>query len=127
VSNRPRPKTRPKTRHPRTPNRNTLRAIRGWLTAGQLESALAWTIHEATRAQIDDIAARSLAITESVAALHGITDDLGRLAISERITGALTVDTANEVQLGDESGAELAALLAKLNSELARKPRPVTR
>jgi hypothetical protein len=101
-------------------NRPDLRLIRGMLHDVPLEQALTWTVMEAEPSTLADISARTIATVASVADLHTITDEITLYDLQNRVCSAITIDTMNATELGDDSGAELSAALAAINSELSR-------
>ena len=136
MSNRSRPKA--KGHRPNRPERPRLamlprndrqltRSLSEWMRSAELQIALDWLIHGASEEQRAGIKVYSTAVAESVLSTYAPLNDDLVLIVQQRISAAATLDAMADAEYGDSSGAELTRTLAKLNSELARKPRPVTR
>jgi hypothetical protein len=85
-----------------------------------LEQVIAYLVMDADNSALAYIHTRTISVTESVASMHGITDEISLLDISTRICAAIASDAMAETELGDDSGQELDRTLAALNRELSR-------
>jgi hypothetical protein len=107
-----------RSRVPRS-DRPNLRLLRGMIHDVSLEQVIAWLVMDAEQSTQAYIAARTIAVTQSVASVHGISDETSLFDISSRVCAAIASDAMAETELGDDSGRELDRTLAALNRELS--------
>lgn len=106
-------------RHTR-PGRYRAQAVLAQLHSAELESALAWVLHDSTIGQQDQIVSRAISVTEAVRDLYRL-DDNTCYVVLEMITAAIAADAMREDQgLSDAPDESLMAKLTEVNEALSR-------